>query len=256
MENQPISLAWRRISSLRLFGVLLLCVLSSVGNAQTLLIGTSYKSLLSTPEQDGMLDLIAKEAFRRIGVGIELPFQPAERSILSANHGFHDGELNRIAGMETLYPNLIRVPESSMRFDFVLFQRAQDPPLSVDGWDSLAEFYIGFVKGWKILERNTQGFPHLTLTNSAQQLFSVLDKGRVDGVLYGRLVGYAMVESLGLSGIVVVEPPLAQKDMFIYLHKRHAALVPQVAEALRDMKRDGAYQRIVEAAIRPYVAVQ
>ena len=63
--------------------------------------------------------LIAKEAFRRIGVEIELPYLPTERSISAANDGLHDGELNRIAGMEKIYPNLIRVDESMMDFEFV-----------------------------------------------------------------------------------------------------------------------------------------
>jgi hypothetical protein len=79
---------------------------SSILAKEKMIIGTSYKVLLSNPAQNGMLDLIAKEAFSRIGVEIELPYLPTERSISAANDGLHDGELNRIAGMEKIYPNL------------------------------------------------------------------------------------------------------------------------------------------------------
>jgi hypothetical protein len=34
-------------------------------------------------------------------------------------------------------------------------------------------------------------------------------------------------------------------EFYLYLHKKHQAIVPLVAEALRAMKRDGAYQRIL-----------
>jgi polar amino acid transport system substrate-binding protein len=37
-------------------------------------------------------------------------------------------------------------------------------------------------------------------------------------------------------------------DMFLYLHKKHEALVPRLAQALRDMKADGSHARILAAA--------
>ena len=41
------------------------------------------------------------------------------------------------------------------------------------------------------------------------------------------------------------QPPFAVSDMYIYLNKRHAELVPKVAQALVNMKTDGTFQRIV-----------
>ena len=35
--------------------------------------------------------------------------------------------------------------------------------------------------------------------------------------------------------------------MFLYLHRKHAALVPKLAAALRQMKADGSHQRILAA---------
>ena len=46
-----------------------------------------------------------------------------------------------------------------------------------------------------------------------------------------------------LKNIHLIEPPLDTRAMFIYLHKRHAALAPKLAEALRALKADGSYDR-------------
>jgi polar amino acid transport system substrate-binding protein len=37
--------------------------------------------------------------------------------------------------------------------------------------------------------------------------------------------------------------------MYIYLHKRHAELVPRLAEALRQMRRDGTMGRLTGAGL-------
>jgi polar amino acid transport system substrate-binding protein len=41
--------------------------------------------------------------------------------------------------------------------------------------------------------------------------------------------------------------------MFIYLHKKHEALVPRVAQALARMKANGSYQRIFDATLTSLV---
>jgi polar amino acid transport system substrate-binding protein len=88
-----------------------------------LAISTSYKSLLSTPDQKGMLDLLVKEAFRRIGLEAEIVFNPTGRSLSDVNEGLADGELDRIEGMEKNFPNLVMVPEPNMVMDFVAFSK-------------------------------------------------------------------------------------------------------------------------------------
>lgn len=209
----------------------------------TLVIGTSYKSFLSTPKEDGLLDRIAKEAFARLGIQAEVPFLPAERSLMAANEGLHDGELNRIAGISKMYPNLVQVPESNMDFRFVGFSK--DLAIETKDWADLKPYRVGIVKGWKILEQNLKDHPDVIYVYSAEQLFRQLEKGHVDIVLYGELVGRAQLKNMGLTEFNILSPPLAIREMFMYLHKKHTTLVPQLAESLRGMKKDGTYNRIV-----------
>jgi polar amino acid transport system substrate-binding protein len=236
-----------------LFSLFLFLLLSAPAQSEErkLTIGTSYKSLLSKPDQSGMLDRIIKIAFQRIGITVDIPFLPAERSIMAANSGIHDGELNRIEGIERLYPNLVRVPESNMDFNFVAFSIKQN--FATTDWSTLKSRRVGFIKGWKILEEQLKDHPNIIYANSAEQLFNQLDKEHIDVALYGEKVGRAQVKNMGLTDIKILKPPLATRKMYMYLNKKHKNITVKVAESLREMKRDGSYDRIVEEAISPYL---
>lgn len=208
-------------------------------------ISTSYKSLLSTPEQTGMLDMLIKEAFQRAGLRAEIVFTQTERSMYDVDAGLLDGEINRIEGMEKRFSNLVRVPESNMTMHFVAFSNR---PYPVDGWESLKELHVGVVDGWRILEEHTVDFPKRILVPSETELFTMLHKDRIDVALYDKLTGYETISRLGYTEIRHLEPPLISRDMFLYVHKNHSDVVDALAEALREMKRDGAYNRIVSEA--------
>lgn len=205
-------------------------------------ISTSYNNLLSNPNKDGLLDKLMIELFKRINVDMELVFTTTEKSLVDVNAGFIDGELNRIEGMEKAFPNLIRIPEPNMIMHFVAFSKKN---FNIKDWNSIRPFYIGLVRGWKILERNTKGFPNVISTPTEKELFTMLHKGRLDVALYAKLTGYAVLEQNGFNDIRHLEPPLASRPMYLYVHKSHKDLVKKIADMLKEMKRDGSYSRIM-----------
>ncbi|MFH1135467.1 MAG: transporter substrate-binding domain-containing protein [Pseudomonadota bacterium] len=228
-------------------GAAMVCLALGVGWAgeDVLTISTSYKSLLSNPEHTGMLDQLIQEAFRRLGRRVEFVFTPTQRSLPDVNSGLLDGEINRIAGLERTYPNLVMVPEPNMTMHFVAFAKKTR---RVEGWESLRDLQVGLVRGWKILEENTKGFPHVTLAPTETELFAMLQKDRLDVALYDKLTGYEQLGQLGRTDIRSLEPPLASRDMYLYLHKKHEGLAGAAAGALKEMKADGSYDRIVAEA--------
>ena len=42
-----------------------------------------------------------------------------------------------------------------------------------------------------------------------------------------------------------LSPSLKDVDMYLYLNKKHQALVPRLSQALRELKTDGTYNRIL-----------
>ena len=50
----------------------------------------------------------------------------------------------------------------------------------------------------------------------------------------------------------VLEPPFVEGDWFLYLNKKHAALVPRIAAEIKRMREDGTHQRIFEGVLNRY----
>jgi polar amino acid transport system substrate-binding protein len=214
----------------------------SAPSAPALTMATTISPPLSEPGQDGMLDLILKGAFARIGAQVTLQQLPSERGLVMADSGQMDGDGNRISGLQAAYPNLLQVPESNMTYEFTAF--ALRPEVNVRNWDDLRHYTVAYIIGWKIYDEHVHASSTVKVA-TPENLFALLRAGRVDVVLYYRLGGLYYTRKLGLTNLRVLDPPLARREMYMYLNSRHADLVPRLADALRGMKKDGSYERIV-----------
>jgi len=217
--------------------------------ANEIVINTTGKPPLNTPQLTGFMDLVSKEAFKRIGYTLKTVQLPAERGLRNVNAGIEDGEMSRIKGLDKLYPNLIRVPEKIMDWEFVGFSQMQ-----IDlnqGWPRLSKYSVAFINGWKILEKNVPKQAEITKVRTPEQLFSILYKSRADLVLYERWGGLLYLQNSKLNKIKLLSPPLATKEMFIYLHKKHIKLVSKLSQTLKQIKKDGTYQAIFNKTLKP-----
>jgi polar amino acid transport system substrate-binding protein len=206
---------------------------------------------VSNESETGFYDLVVREAFRRINQQIDIDHLPTERSITNADSGITDGEFPRISGLEKLYPSLVRVPEKITDFEFVAFSKHHG--IEMTSWDALQPYDVAIVRGWKVLEENIPNTRSLVRTKNQILLFNLLASDRADIAVYSRLEGYAVIRSLGLEGVVALEPPLAVREMFLYLNKKHEQLVTPLANALREMKQDGAYTEIKNRTLGTYL---
>lgn len=228
---------------------MLLCALVQPSYAQKLALSTGTLAPYTTKDHRGFLDQVIGELFSRVGRDAEVVvYKASARALDLANKGIDDGAAMRIRGLERKYPNLIRVSEILLRNDFVAISR--DRIFATEGWASLAPHNIAYILGWRIYARNLADHPAAIQVRNADQLFRVFENGRVDVVLYERWQGLWRARNRGLRARVL-EPPLAASDMFVYLHKKHRAMVEQVAAALVAMKRDGSYQRIFDRTLTP-----
>lgn len=220
---------------------------SAISQAKRLVLNTTGQPPLNTKEQTGFLDRVAIEAFSRIGLEVTTIRIPAERGLLNVNAGIDDGEMMRVSGLQNIYPNLLLVPEKMIDLDFVAFSKFD---ISLDkGWESLKPFSIAIVNGWKILEQNVPKSAELTSVNHPLQLFDMLEKGRAELIIYERYGGQEILRTNQFKDIKLIEPPLARKEMFMYLNKKHKSIIPKLSEALRNMKNDGTYQQIMQQTL-------
>ncbi|MFC1673719.1 substrate-binding periplasmic protein [Pseudomonadota bacterium] len=241
------------------FAALLACVCAPSGQVwaaekPTYLLNTSTGAPYATEEKSGFLDLVVAEAFRRIGEKGEVPvYSASKRALINANEGVDHGVAMRVKSLDQKFPNLVRVPERIIENDFVASSRNMN--FATSSWASLKPYTVAHIHGWVIFENNLVEGQAKTTVKDAAQMFTMLGKERVDAVLYERWQGLQRAKDTGLA-VTVHEPPLASVDMFMFMHKDHAHLVEPLAQALRDMKADGTYQKIFDQTLTPLTAGQ
>ncbi|NRR31085.1 hypothetical protein HSX11_12925 [Oxalobacteraceae bacterium] len=200
-----------------------------------------------------VLSLICSDAFGRVGMDVLLRQTPPLRASIEAEAGIIDGEVGRAIAYGQFHPGLIRVEEALASVKVVAFART--PGLSVDGWDSLkgkpyrVEYRTGYITFKTRLE---QVLP-------PQQISSVVDaQSGLQRVALGSTDLFIDTEEYGLSqlsrlqsryGALYRAGLIEDIPVYIYLHRRHAALAPLLANALSKMKADGALGRHIDKAL-------
>ena len=217
--------------------------------SRILVLNDTNETPYTTPARNGFLNVIVGEALRRLGYELQLVKLPPERGLINANAGIEDGDLTRIAGIEKQYPNLIQVPEKVMDWEFAAFSK--DPSMQ-SSWLELRPRSVGHIKGWKIYEQNFAGAERVSMADDPDQLFRLLELNRIEVALYERWLGLAFLKQRDLNGIQPLAPLLATREMFIYLHRRHASLAPKLADSLRAIKLEGIYQQVYIDTLKPY----
>lgn len=197
--------------------------------------------------------LVYAEAFRRMNIPLEMAdYTLARRSVL-IEEGAIDGEGSRILAYADAHPELVRVDEVLIDFTFSVY--AANPKLSARRLEDLpADAIVEYRRGVLMCENTLKkAIPAERLSNitSTEQGVKKLLAGRTDAYcdidLY---VSEALhLEELKEAGTVRKLFDIAAVPTYPYLAKKHAALAPRLAAALKQMKAEGlldAYHKQVE----------
>ncbi len=227
-ENKSLKFTWAALIAFGLYAT------AAQGGRLT------FATFEGSPGQE-MSALILEEAYASLGIEIEVLRYPGLRSLKIANEGDVDGELSRVKAFEQDYPNLIPVPAPVNQLRASVFSKNRE--IELRGWESLRGYTIGITRGMRFAERGADGMT-IIRANSHEQLFQLLDKGRVDVVINPFVNGLVIIKKLKLEGIHALEPPLVHIDLYHFLHKRHLALVPRITDSLRQMDASGRINEI------------
>lgn len=202
-----------------------------------------------TPPVSTIFEQILQESFVRLGRKLDFQELSAERSLMLVNEGIDDAECCRIPDIvQREYENLVAVPESVFEARFSAFVTHTD--MQIGKWDDLQPYAVGAVTGWKILVKNiglVQPREYFLL-DDAKSMFKMLEMGRLEVATLGYLSGLKVLQELELQHVVhVIEPPLATRKLYLMLHKKHSALVPELNKIFAELKADGTVDRIVHS---------
>jgi polar amino acid transport system substrate-binding protein len=181
-------------------------------------------------------DVILREAYRRIGVDLEIRKVPALRAIELTKVGQLDGEVQRIDSFKNAYPTLLQVRPAINFLEASAFSGSVD--FEPQGWESLRPYTVGVVRGIKFAVDNTSGMRRY-VASDYEPLFRMLDLGRLEIGVVPRINGLWHQAWMKSDRIREVKPPLARFELFHYLHKKHASWIPILAAELSAMQREG-----------------
>jgi len=232
--------------------MLCLCGAASAQQAQVLYIASISKAPLTTPEGTGMVDEITKEMFRRIGINAEIVPVATAGALEKLAKGLYDGDPLQIAGLSEKFPDLIQSPEPTMNYEFAVFTKTVTEPIK--GWEGLKPYRVVVPKGWAITDKNVteNSCKSVMRITSHFEMFNALAKNEADVVIFERMCGYEIIRQGGLKDIRVLDPPIDIQNCYLYMYKTHADLVPKAAAALKSMKDDGTYKKIVDKTLNAY----
>jgi polar amino acid transport system substrate-binding protein len=182
---------------------------------------------------------VLEEAYRRIGIKMNLATMPGERSLILANSGKTDGDLCRTKGALSGYANLLMVGPPLTRAEVVAFSKTALP---INNWEDLSRYEIGYERGVKVVEQNTLGM-NVDIASNAESGYKKLLIGRTDVYVDTRISGLYMLRRLGYPR-PHVSPPLETFTMHHFVNVKNAALIGKLSEALEQMQKEGAIARI------------
>ncbi len=187
-----------------------------------------------------IIDRLLHEAFQRINHGITLDIAGELSSIQEVDSGEKDGLALQVQNLETLWPNLVMIPEKIATIDFVAYSSG-DSALAVDSWDDLRDLRVArlFEQSYISNRISRFGGTHVRKRVPADMVKAV-ENGECDIFVLSTFpcIDIPFPDSVKKVGV------LETRDVFPYLNAGHAGLALEAAGAIRAMKRDGTFEKI------------
>ncbi len=180
----------------------------------------------------GKAQKLLRQAYGKIGYSVEFKRVPMLRSLDEVNSGHFDGEVCRLRGLSSQYPNLILVRVPLCIVHVVAVSRTEH---LLKGWDDFAGLAVAYRPG-------IVGVRHLLPTNvrimgglNTKHALDLVVENRVDVALLLQANIKSWLNTPQYAKLCVQELPFGRMPLYHYLHERHATLVPKVEVVLRGL---------------------
>jgi ABC-type amino acid transport substrate-binding protein len=191
--------------------------------------------------------IILPQIYQNIGIDINVIPLPGQRAQFEANVGKKDGEIMRIWTYGNENSKSIRVPTPYYYLETMAFI-LKGSQINIQQKDDLAKYRLAKVRGVKHTNNITVGFTDVYDMNSTENMFKMLNQGKVDVVLTNTLDGNLVLKRLGFENIVPIEKPLAVLPLYHYIYEDHEVLVPLVDKEIIRLIKNGKLQELLNLA--------
>ncbi|SHM71310.1 hypothetical protein SAMN05192549_102294 [Duganella sacchari] len=200
------------------------------------------------------LTLIYTEAFRQLGVALEIRNYPASRASAEALAGNVDGEMVRNLEYQEMQQVLVRVPEPTMFVTTASYVHRPDVTPAA-GWEGLRDtrYHVEYRAGYMVMGKKLAAVvpaANLTSVRSAQLGLRKLALGRIDLYVDNIEVVEPLLSSdefrtLGIRQASVIE----RSAVYCYLNRKHADLAGRLGVVLKKMRESGLIERYRRQAL-------
>lgn len=225
-----------------------LCLLALVGASlasaqQVLQIGrTEFPSPLSD-----VVEQVVSEALSRRGLSAKFNKMPLLRSINISNEGALDGELLRIADAVKDFQNLVAVPTPVAMVHVAIY--GNDPAMVNLPRKDLTKLNVGLTRGTLALVKHSKGMS-VTDTQTLGTAFDMLKNKRFDIAMLIYVDAELEITKRNLTGIARRASYWASEPAYLFLNKKHRALIPTINSALLEMQKEGLINKFYAEGMR------
>lgn len=195
--------------------------------------------------------LILTEVYQKIGITPIIQPLPGARANIMTLAGDKDGEVARIATYAVNNPSLIKVEPGYYYLVSTAFAKS-DKNIVIKSRDDLKQYRVGIVRGIAHAKVASEGVAAVEEVGTYQQMFQMLDAGRIDVAIDAGINGAYMIKKLGLSGVKPVGE-LARLELFHMLAPKSSLLAPKIAASLKALKSSGDLDRLVAKHERAFL---
>ena len=225
----------------RILAVFSVLTLASLLVASALPAEARTLNLVVNIDESTLVDRVLHAAMQRAGCTMTMDTAPMTYAIQMANSGEKDGIASQVSGLEAKFPNLVMVPEQLLKVSFPVFARA-DSSLQIRSWQDLSGLRVGhlYQKAY-IINHLPPDIAKSVQHESFYELNVALANGECDVIITSATFKTDLIIAPGLKKVGVLD----DLPSYTYLNKKHADLVPAIAEGLRRIKTDGTFERLL-----------
>jgi len=172
-------------------------------------------------------------AYKELNYEVHIIDFNRQNALLAANNGVLDGQLGRDISIEANNKNLIRINYPLFDYKLLLFKNCQ--PNTLDKLDSIAVL-SGYPVQHHYLNEHKFNGNIIEVKNITTQL-NLLAQHKVDGAIMLDFVLKA--DNFSLPETCMQTQLLSTFSLYHYVHKKHAALVSKLLNALNKLHDNG-----------------
>jgi ABC-type amino acid transport substrate-binding protein len=198
---------------------------------------------MSTKNQDGIIDLVILEGFRRINRKIQIISLPTNRGAKDLNLGNYDGQFLRSEIAMAKYKNAIKVSQPISRAKIVAIG-LKSSNLTVKGWRSIISLELVYFRDAKLIASRIGKLPKAMGVQNYNNLVTMVLRKRADLGIVPSFLAEQWIKIGKNRELWIHSSALETVFAYLYISKKNGALEKPLSKAFKSMVQDGTLRKL------------